>query len=94
MASGFKTGGRKKGSPNKLNGTIKEIITQAATEELKNLPALLLQMTPKDKVDFILKLLPYLLPRINPMDEKSVKPPMPLHKLIEKQFSQMNLDKN
>ena len=87
MAKGLKTGGRKKGTPNLLTGTTKEIIGQIVLKELQRLPGLLDQMDPKEKADCIFKLLPYILPKTAPVEEFKAKPAIPLHKLFEMQTS-------
>ncbi|MBW8324934.1 MAG: hypothetical protein K0M50_09250 [Prolixibacteraceae bacterium] len=88
MAKGFKTGGRKKGTPNLLTGTTKEIIGNIVLRELQRLPALMDQLDPKEKADCIFKLLPYILPKTAPVEETEVKSTTPLHKLFEMQTSQ------
>lgn len=95
MAHGFKSGGRKKGSSNKLSGTIKEMISEVVTRELQEMPILLNQMTPREKIDFILKLLPYITPKIAPIEETQTKNPnKSLSELFEMQMQQRNLDNN
>ena len=64
MAQGYKTGGRQKGTPNKVTGTVKEMISTAISNELQLLPKLLSQLEPKEKIDAIIKLLPYLIPKV------------------------------
>lgn len=66
MAKGVKTGGRQKGTSNKLTGTVKEMITQFVTDELQYLPTLLNRLEPKEKAEYIIKLLPYIMPKIAP----------------------------
>lgn len=68
MAKGVKTGGRQKGTSNKLSGTVKEMITQFVTDELQHLPTLLNKLEPKEKAEYIIKLLPYIVPRIAPAE--------------------------
>ncbi len=68
MAQGIKTGGRKKGTSNKLTGTVKEMITQFIENEIKHLPGILKQLEPKEKAELIIKLLPYIVPKIAPAD--------------------------
>jgi hypothetical protein len=75
MAKGLKTGGRQKGTSNKLSGTVKEMITQFVENEVRQLPGLLSQMEPKEKADLILKLLPYIIPKIAPADTSTEKKP-------------------
>ncbi|HBL73780.1 MAG: hypothetical protein A2W90_16975 [Bacteroidetes bacterium GWF2_42_66] len=71
MARGVKTGGRQKGTSNKLSGTVKEMITQFVENEVQNLPGLLIQLEPKEKVDFIIKLLPFIIAKPIPKEEQT-----------------------
>lgn len=71
MARGVKTGGRKKGTPNRLTGSVKEMINLAITQELEQLPDLLRNLGPKEKADFLVKLLPYVMPKADaPINEE------------------------
>jgi len=63
MAKGIKTGGRSKGTPNRLTGTVKEMIHEAISSEIANLPTILQNLDPKEKADCLIKLLPYVLPK-------------------------------
>lgn len=83
MAQGYKTGGRKKGTLNLVSGTSKEIISQVINKELQKLPSLLSQMETKEKVDCIIRLLPYILPRISPVEESITRPERSLKELME-----------
>jgi len=69
MAKGIKTGGRQKGTANKLTGTVKEMIGQLVAKEIENLPTVLNKLEPKEKAEFIIKLLPYILPKRAPVGE-------------------------
>lgn len=73
MAKGIKTGGRQKGTSNKLTGTVKEMITQFIENEVRHLPVFLNQMEPKEKADLVLKLLPYIIPKIASVDAPKEK---------------------
>lgn len=74
MARGVKTGGRKKGTPNRLTGSMKEMINLAITQELEQLPDLLNELAPKEKADFLVKLLPYVMPKADaPIGEEHVR---------------------
>ena len=70
MAKGVKTGGRQKGTPNKLTGSVKEMLTQFVTNEVQHLPTLLNKLEPKEKIDFIVKLLPYIIPKMSPVESQ------------------------
>jgi len=47
-AKGYKTGGRKKGTLNKVTGTVCEMISKSISKELEILPQLLNQLEPKE----------------------------------------------
>lgn len=75
MAQGYKTGGRKKGTPNKLTGMVRDMISDSVSKELQSLPYLLDQLEPREKIDAIIKLLPYLIPKIQhqPIEDQEKK---------------------
>jgi hypothetical protein len=82
MAKGIKTGGRKVGTKNKLSGTTKEMITEIVTKELQKLPGLIEQLESKERIDLIIKLLPYISPKILPVEAPKIKAPIYLHRLM------------
>lgn len=62
--TGKKFGGRQKGTPNKLSSTIKDKIHAVVTAELENFESLLALIDdPKDRIDALCKLLPYVVPK-------------------------------
>jgi len=61
MARGVKTGGRKKGVPNKVSGTVREMISKSLNDEIESLPMLLSQLEPKERIETIIKLLPFII---------------------------------
>lgn len=63
MATGFKTGGRKAGTPNKITGEIKEVLSEFLQKEINSLPEYFSAIEPKERLEVIAKLLPYILPR-------------------------------
>jgi len=63
MAKGQKTGGRKLGTPNRISYNVKELIRNIVNDELQKMPGLLNKMSPKERVETTIKLLPYLLPK-------------------------------
>ncbi len=65
MAQGFKTGGRQKGTQNKVSGTIKEMISLSIRKELESLPTLLKKLEPKERIEVMIKLMSYLVPKAN-----------------------------
>jgi len=62
-----KTGGRVKGTPNKVTAEIRKSLAIALDGELERLPETLEALEPAQKVDAILKLCKYLLPTLESM---------------------------
>lgn len=86
MAKGIKTGGRKIGTSNRLSGPLKEMITQFVTDEIQHLPTLLNKLEPKDRAEYIIKLLPYILPKKAPVDTLKEKDPNERKSVIHNMF--------
>jgi hypothetical protein len=63
MALGFKTGGREAGTPNKVTQRLREVLADTLREELEDLPQKLSQLETKERLEIIVKLLPYVLPK-------------------------------
>ena len=64
MATGYKTGGRKKGTPNRLTFQARLMLLEAIDGELEKIPELMAELSPKDRLGILCKLLPYVLPKI------------------------------
>ncbi len=58
-----KTGGRKKGSPNKITRDTRELLKEILAGELEIINETLKEAEPKDRLQFIIKLLPYTIPQ-------------------------------
>jgi len=56
--------GRKPGSQNKVTKKVRETLTAALNDELENIPELLKELEPKERLDAIAKLLPYCAPKL------------------------------
>lgn len=65
MAKGYKTGGRKTGTPNKTTGITKEMINQvlAAYHDDGRLEKDFDALTPKERLDVFAKLIGYIMPK-------------------------------
>ena len=66
MAKGFKTGGREPGTPNKLTKELRTVLKNILEKELEAMPDNLDKLEPKDRLEVVIKLLPYVLPKIEP----------------------------
>jgi hypothetical protein len=64
MADGFKTGGRTKGTPNKITAEMRQLLSAAVMPEIGKIAIYLEQITdPVAKLKAIKEILPYVLPR-------------------------------
>jgi len=63
MATGVKTGGRQKGTSNKVTTDLRQLLKEFVTGELSKVDSLLEQVEAKDRLELLVKLLPYTLPR-------------------------------
>jgi hypothetical protein len=64
MARGYKTGGREQGTPNKITADVREVLKNIVEDELRGLPDKLNELEGKDRLDIVVKLLPYVVPRL------------------------------
>ena len=62
-----KVGGRKKGTPNRLTAEIRNTLKAVMDEQISNIPDLLEQLEPKERLDMLIRLMPYTLPKITPV---------------------------
>ena len=74
MAKGYKTGGRKKGTPNKLSKELITILKDIMYEELENIQGLLNELEPKERLELLVKLLPFALPKVYPVNHQENEP--------------------
>jgi hypothetical protein len=61
---GKKTGGREQGTPNRLTKELRAVLKDLLFEELKNIPEQFTKLEPKDRLDLLIKLLPFVLPKV------------------------------
>ena len=62
---GIKTGGRKVGTPNKITSELRDSLKAILDGELVTLKATLDNLPAKDRLDVVLKLMPYCMPKID-----------------------------
>ncbi len=65
MARGFKTGGRQIGSSNKITSDLRKKISKVIGLELEGLEGALNSLTAKERLDVLVKLIPYVIPKAN-----------------------------
>jgi len=71
MTKGIKTGGRVKGTPNKVTHQMRETLTLVLSKEIERLPELMEDLYNKERLFILFKLLPLVLPKpLNDLDEQ------------------------
>ena len=68
-----KTGGREKGTPNKVTKELRETLKNIVDQELDALPAMIHRLPDEKRLDVLVKLLPYVLPKLCP-EVKAIDP--------------------
>lgn len=63
MARGIKTGGRTAGTVNKTTAETKELLQKIVSNELNNIEGMLNKLEPKERIDAVIKFLPYIVPK-------------------------------
>jgi len=74
MAKGIKTGGRDQGTPNLLTKEMRAILKSVIAMELETLPDTLTKLEPEKRLEVIIKLLPYILPKVETVQMSSGEP--------------------
>jgi hypothetical protein len=59
-----KTGGRTKGTPNKLTKEIRQTLKNALADQMEEIPKLLSELPNEKRLEFLIKVMPYVLPKI------------------------------
>lgn len=71
-----KLGGRAKGVPNKLTKELRETLKGLISSELEALPSYLEKLNERDRILLILKMMPYVLPKIEQVHYKEGENPL------------------
>lgn len=64
MKTRVKSGGRMAGTPNKLTRELRDKLKVLVESELEALPDLLIDLSPKERIEVLVKLAPYVLPKV------------------------------
>ncbi len=76
MAKGIKTGGRGIGSLNHTTKEVRNILKEVIDNELHHIEDLLNELPTRERLDFIIKLLPYVLSKLAPEPIEQPKEPI------------------
>ena len=66
--------GRPKGAKNKLTRELRAILKTVVHNELEELPKTLKELPPKERLELLVKLLPYTLPKVQPASHSFDEP--------------------
>jgi len=72
--TGKKFGGRTKGTPNKVTKELRSILKDFLFYELEGLDERMEQLTTKERIDVMVKLMPYIFPKLEKIHPNSNEP--------------------
>jgi hypothetical protein len=72
--TGNKYGGRQKGTPNKLTKELRSVLKDILYQELEQIQEHLETLNPKERVELIIKLMPYVLPKVTSISHTTNEP--------------------
>ena len=72
--TGKKYGGRQKGTPNRMTKELRSVLKDVLFEELGEIKEKLDMLEPKERLDLVIKLIPYVLPKVNSVSHTTNEP--------------------
>jgi|GEM_PF-407491 hypothetical protein len=72
--TGKKFGGREKGTPNKLTAELRSALKDVLYEEIEQIPHRLDELEAKDRLEQLIKLMPYVFPKVQSVSQSLDKP--------------------
>ena len=72
--TGIKYGGREKGTPNKLTKELRTVLKDVLYQELEQTQERLDTLKPKERVELLIKLMPYALPKVTSISYTANEP--------------------
>ena len=72
--TGKKYGGRQKGTPNRMTKELRSILKDILYEEIEALKERLDALEPKERVELLIKLMPFALPKVNGISHTANEP--------------------
>ena len=72
--TGKKYGGREKGTPNRLTKELRTILKNVLYNELENIEELLDSLETKERLDMLIKLMPFALPKVDKIGHTDNEP--------------------
>ena len=72
--TGNKYGGRQKGTPNRMTKELRVLLKDIIYQELEEVQERFSLLEPKQRIELIIKLMPYVLPKVNSISHKTNEP--------------------
>ena len=72
--TGNKYGGRQKGTPNRMTKELRVLLKDILYQELEQLQERLELLEPKQRIELIIKLMPYILTKVNNISHTTNEP--------------------
>jgi len=72
--TGNKYGGREKGTPNRITKELRSLLKDVLYEEIGALQERLDTLNPKERVELLIKLMPYALPKVTSVSHTTNEP--------------------
>ena len=72
--TGKKFGGREKGTPNRLTKELRSALKDIVYQELEKIEEHLDELEPKERLELVLKLMPYTLPKVKNISHTTNEP--------------------
>ena len=72
--TGKKFGGREKGTPNKLTAELRSALKDVLYEEIEQIPHRLDELETKDRLELLVKLMPYVFPKVQSVSQSLDEP--------------------
>ena len=69
-----KYGGRQKGTPNKLTKELRSVLKDILYQELEQIKERLDALKPKEMIELLIKLMPYVLPKVTSISHTTNEP--------------------
>ena len=72
--TGKKYGGREKGTPNRTTKELRSVLKDILYQELEEIEKHLNELEPKERIELVLKLMPYTLSKVNSISHTTNEP--------------------
>ena len=72
--TGVKYGGRQKGTPNRMTKELRSVLKDVLYQELEQIQTHLDTLKPKERVELLIKLMPYVLPKVTSISHTTNEP--------------------